>query len=400
MIITKEVSKSTIPSVSVVWTDFFETDFFDFEDAYFYGTTDYIGALIKGAGDRSKFLFPKIYSENVCIGLGCFQEITLVGNELDELGRILSSDTAFALKTESILKGALKLSTGKKGLRVLIAGNSQVSGPYGLFFKQGMEEQLKARCWKTLFQSLDAEFDPYHFVLVKDIPVEQPHQLKTLLRMGYKEIPVLPIMKLSINKSWRSMQDYLDSLSSKYRIRANAAIKKGSALKREIWDAEKIKNHILEIETLYAQVYDKARFRLFRLDKNYFYELKKRLGEKLEFTAYLLQGTCVGFTTLILGNGKADAHLIGMDYDSNRAYSLYQNMLYDYVEAAIIHQSNLLDLGRTAMEIKSTIGAVPVDKKVLIKLKNPVFNHIACLLLENIQSEEWIQRHPFKQSPA
>jgi hypothetical protein len=397
MILTNEASKITSAEVSIVWADSFETNFTGFEDAHFYGSSEYIQALIKGAGERGKFIFPRIYFENECIGFGCLQEITLVGNELDELGRILSSDTSFALKAESILKRALKLSTGRSGLRILVAGNSQVSGPYGLFFKEGIDEQVKTTSWKTMLKSLEIEFEPYHFVLIKDIPLERSELLKTLLVAGYKEIPVLPVMKLSIDKSWDSMEDYLNSFSSKYRIRANAAIKKGSVLVREIWDAEKIMDHLLEVEVLYSQVYEKARFRLFKLDRNYFYELKRRLGDKLEFKAYLLHGKLVGFTTFIQGNGKADAHLIGMDYESNRAYSLYQNMLYDYVGAAISCKSASLDLGRTAMEIKSTVGAVPFDAQVFIKLKNPVFNHIACLFLENIQSEAWVQRHPFKQ---
>jgi len=396
MFVSQKSSGLSHAVLKINWSGLHDHDPELFEESDFYGTVEYITALKTGAGERGGFLFPQIYDGESCVAWGCFQEIQLIGDELDELGRILSSDSSIALTAEAVLKKALRFGTGKSGLRILIAGNCQVSGPYGMFFRKGLPEEIKTEIWKVCMDSLEKEFDPFHFVLIKDIPVQENQSESLFPKLGFREIPVLPVMKLELQSTWLNMDNYLSSMSSKYRIRAKAAIKKGAELVRELWDADKIKEHLTEIEHLYNQVYEKARFRLFRLNRSYFYELKKQLGEKLEFKAYYLRGNLVGFTTFIHGQNKADAHLIGMDYEANKSYSLYQNMLYDYVESAIRVNAHWLDLGRTAMEIKSTVGAIPFNIRVYIKLKNSIFNSIACLMLENAQPRPWIQRHPFK----
>jgi hypothetical protein len=101
---------------------------------------------------------------------------------------------------------------------------------------------------------------------------------------------------------------------------------------------------------------------------------------------------------MIMDYDRADAHLIGLNYETNKSHSLYLNMLYQYVEDSISAQVKVLDLGRTAMEIKSTVGAIPVDLSVYLKLKNPLLNGLACMLAGSSSSEAWVQRHPFKHN--
>ena len=93
-----------------------------------------------------------------------------------------------------------------------------------------------------------------------------------------------------------------------------------------------------------------------------------------------------------------DAHLIGMDYAYNRSHSLYLNMIYRYIQVALELGVKFVDFGRTAMEIKSTAGAIPQELDVLIRLKSVVGNKLAKRLSTKIKSEDWIQRHPFKDS--
>jgi hypothetical protein len=58
------------------------------------------------------------------------------------------------------------------------------------------------------------------------------------------------------------------------------------------------------------------------------------------------------------------AGFVGLDYDYNRDCALYQNILYRILDDAIKEGASSVDLARTAMEIKSTMGAEPVSYRL------------------------------------
>jgi len=362
----------------------------------FYGRVDYFKALQAGTGISSGFIFPEIYENGELLAAGCFQELRLAAKDFDEPGNLLSGNSKFSRALEKTAKSAMRIGTGKKGLRILIAGNSQVSGPHGLFFSGNYSDVKQSEIWKACLNAVEQEQGPFSVIIVKDIPETLRTIYDSLRTGGFRNVPASPVMVLTIDSQWKTMDDYLNAMSSKYRIRTRAARKKGATLVRQVWDAAKITEHTDEIYKLYNNVYDKARFRLFRINREYFQGLKNAFRNDLLFTAYLIDEKLVGFSTLLMSKTQCDAHLIGLDYAANKEFSLYQNILYDYAEVGINYGAEKIDFGRTAMEIKSTIGAVPEEFSVMIRLKNPLLNGLASLLLENVEKQPWIQRHPFR----
>ena len=79
---------------------------------------------------------------------------------------------------------------------------------------------------------------------------------------------------------------------------------------------------------------------------------------------------------------------------------LYLNMLYDMVGCAIVNGFKHIQFGRTAMEIKSSIGAVPVNMYGLMEHNTPLINRYLDKIFRFLEPEvSWIQRHPFKEIP-
>jgi hypothetical protein len=376
--------------------DFPDPSIYNVEVFGVYGSYNYLDALSRTSGELGKFLYPQIYIDGKLVAAGCFQELHLNREKLNELGRLFSADSSWTIRLEGMLKGLLGAKS--KSLKVLIAGNCQVSGPYGLFFTKDISAQEQRTIWQQLIQFIERELDPYSILLVKDLNGKSDHMDASWRRDSFTATQVLPVMQMEIMPEWLSFDDYLAAMGSKYRIRAKAARKKGKELVVQRWSTNEIAEHIDQIMNLYQQVYQRARFRLQKVSEDYFIKLSAMESDKFIFNAWIENDQLVGFSTMILDKKRADAHLIGLNYDTNKSHSLYLNMLYQYVEDAILSKVELLDLGRTAMEIKSTVGAIPIDLSVYLKLKNPLLNGLACMLAGSATTESWIQRHPFRHN--
>ena len=107
------------------------------------------------------------------------------------------------------------------------------------------------------------------------------------------------------------------------------------------------------------------------LSANYFVEMKNVLGDKFCFMAYYHNDKLIGFRTSFILENSIEAHFIGLDYEVNKTLELYQNILYDYVKEAIDNNFKQLFLGRTASEIKSTVGAEAHQLTCYIRHRNP-----------------------------
>jgi hypothetical protein len=72
-------------------------------------------------------------------------------------------------------------------------------------------------------------------------------------------------------------------------------------------------------------------------------------------------------------------------------------MMYDMMKLGIKKRAERLHFGRTAPEIKSTIGATPSAMYGYIKHRNPLFNFfVARPYTANLKPKEYVFRHPFK----
>lgn len=91
-----------------------------------------------------------------------------------------------------------------------------------------------------------------------------------------------------------------------------------------------------------------------------------------------------------------DTYFLGYDKELQKPKQLYLNMLLDMVDFAIEHQLESIVFGRTALEIKSTVGAEPVQIFGLIKHSNFFINKMMPKIFPFIEPKvEWLQRKPF-----
>ncbi|MEM9990948.1 MAG: 8-amino-7-oxononanoate synthase, partial [Bacteroidota bacterium] len=76
---------------------------------------------------------------------------------------------------------------------------------------------------------------------------------------------------------------------------------------------------------------------------------------------------------------------------------LYLNMLYDIVRVGIENHMQEICMSRTALEIKSSVGAEPYDLYSYVRFSNSVVNKFSKSIFNYLDTEEdWVQRKPFK----
>jgi len=230
--------------------------------------------------------------------------------------------------------------------KMLVCGNLLSWGMHGISFAPNVDHQ---ELWPAVAEAVyrlrrvDKLFGDTAFVMVKDIPDAYASAATTLSRFSYRELETEPNMVLDISPQWKSYDDYLASLTSKYRKQSKQIDKEVAAagcVVEEIKTDEIARDAEL-LHALYLQTHKNARLRLVTLPVSFLPTLARELGDDMRFT--------------------------------------------------------VLSLGRTALEPKARLGARPDPMRVWIRHRIPMLNVIVHGLLHALDDhDEAPERNPFK----
>ena len=297
------------------------------------------------------------------------------------------------------VQGIIKSKILKKiEAKMLVCGNIFSCGENGFMYSS----QLSAT---TAYFNLNRAIDQlkksekrkkFSIILMKEYWPETTTNSDLFLAENYTDFMIDVNMRLKIHPLWKSFDDYLQSMTTKFRTRANGVFKKSKLLVQKNFEPEDITSYAERIDELYGFVINKADYNFGTINAKTFLGLKKSLKNNFHFTGYFLNDILVGFSTAMVNSGVMDANFVGLDYQYNNQYALYQRILYDFVEISIKENLTELRLGRTAEEIKSCLGAEPVNMKLYIKHKNAVPNKVVKQMIKSVKPSEFELRKPFK----
>src|SRR5690606_35030339 len=124
--------------------------------------------------------------------------------------------------------------------------------------------------------------------------------------------------------------------------------------------------------------------------------LKENLGDDFLLYGYFSGEKLIGFDTLIRNGNAMETYFLGYDAQEQRHRMLYLNMLYNMIGYAIKKKFKTVIFARTALEIKSSVGAEPLELYGFMKHTNPVIQRLLPRLFRYFEPEaQWQQRHPF-----
>lgn len=282
---------------------------------------------------------------------------------------------------------------------MLVSGNVFADGENGFIFSESISPKQAIKEVEIISEELKEEWkvkDQASITLFKEFWPKSTIFSDILTKNSYREFMIDVNMVLDIYPSWNTMQDYLDSMTTKYRTRVKSVYKKSDKLQIKSFSSHEIETNKDIIQELFGNVLSKAEFSYGVLKVDAFVNFKKSLGENFSFRAFYLQDELIGFSTAIFNQGGLEAAYVGLDYENNQKYAVYQRMLYDYVEQALELNAKNLQLGRTAELIKSAIGAVPTNMRLYVKHRKTFPNLLLKPIIRSISPREFELRQPFK----
>ena len=280
-------------------------------------------------------------------------------------------------------------------IRVLFCGNVFLSGEYGTFLKEG---EPKVETFKAIAKAVKKLYRCKRLstVFIKDFEDESLYITDHLKAFDYASMHVEPNMIIYLDSAWKSFEDYTSALKSKYRVKANRADTKSDVLESKLLSEEDIKMYLDELQALYQNTIDNADFNAQILNLNTYTQLKNTYKDHFIVKGYFLEGKLVGFLSAMQNGDHLDAHFIGIDYSKNKEYAIYPRILNDYVRLGIETKSSQINLGRTASEIKSTLGAQPKTLTCYCRHKFGLPNKILKPFIKNVHIKTFKQHQPFK----
>lgn len=351
--------------------------------------TPYLKVLENTAPTNMQCFYIGIFKKSELIGVALAQYLDL--NKLESFG-----------ERDKCIKTFIRNFIFKNfASHVLFLGNNMITGQNCYAFNKAIDyktiSELLIQCATEITNYFKKQNITLHIVSFKDFYQECARAFNEFGFKSIYEFNTQPNMVLELQNHWKKNEDYVLSLSKKYRDQYKRAHKKIEGIESRELSLEEIISNEERIYELYHHVAKNAPFNTFFLNKHHFSTFKKQCGKRFVLYGYFFNEKLVGFHTLLLNGSVLETYFLGYDEHIQKEKMLYLNMLYNMTKFGIENQFKKIIFGRTALEIKSSIGAEPIVMSGFIYHTNKYVNKVMAKIFPKLEPTlVWQQRHPFK----
>ncbi|MEL6863213.1 MAG: GNAT family N-acetyltransferase [Bacteroidota bacterium] len=284
----------------------------------------------------------------------------------------------------------------------LACGNLLLTGEHGFYFKSNkislaQQFELVENGMIRLQKQMAKEGIMISAALIKDMYEDQRAHTTSLTEHSFNEFTIQPNMVMDLRPEWTCMDDYAAALYSKYRVRMRRARGKAKSLVLKELDLSMVEKSLSRLYELYNSIAENSGFNVVNLNERYLLELKRELPDRFKLFGYFDEGELVAFYTTIHNGHELEAHFLGFDRRYNRSNQIYLNILYDIINIGIERGVDRIIFARTAMAIKSSVGAIAKEMYCYMRHRNAFSNRFLHPILDYLKpNEDWEARHPFK----
>ncbi|MCM2372345.1 GNAT family N-acetyltransferase [Aporhodopirellula aestuarii] len=336
--------------------------------------------------------FAIIYDRVEPVAAVATQTFNVVGNQLvcDNSAVVQNLPEQWKRKSLSLLKR-----------RIMMCGNVHTWGPHGVAIAAGQDHQ---RVWQGIADCLyrirraNRLHGQVDYVIVKDLLESDPLDASALEPFRYRSMETEPNMVLSLNPKWQSTDDYLGSLTKRYRAAARKVKKPFDGDTLSVSPIQNLRNESERILELYKAVAAKADVCLFELSVTTLPRIAESLDDDFATIGIRENGLLIGFVTVIRDGETAIGFYLGMDYEANARLPVYHALLLAVIEQGIRWRCKRISFGRTALEAKSRLGCKPEAVHVWVRHRVPLLNFVVHQILKNVNHDEPPERNAFKDA--
>jgi predicted N-acyltransferase len=199
-----------------------------------------------------------------------------------------------------------------------------------------------------------AKAEGARLILFKEFKAEGCRDLGSLESFGYRKADSYP-MNFATTR-YRDFEDYLSQVKSKKRRMLKGSLRKfakGGFRVVELTGREGAADlYTDKVHRLYENVLGRSSVQFERLPAAFFRELARRLPDNTSFIYVYRGDEPVAFAASVFSDKSYHGLVLGIDYEINREYELYFNMLFKSLDAAFRRGAHDIELGQTADSTK------------------------------------------------
>lgn len=244
-----------------------------------------------------------------------------------------------------------------------------------------------------------------NIVCLKEFDEEECKSLSRLSAKGFIKALSIPYVNLYFDRQWYSFNDYLISMRSNYRRQINKSLKKISLKENysslSMPPGQNLTKFIIKIPTmsdasafhkLYLEVMKNARNKMEILNKNFFENIFNDMNNHCRMISLVKEEKILGSALIFRQKDTMTFLLIGMDYEENKIYDTYFNIVYKIISFAIEERCKLLEMGQTSYYLKLRCGGNCEDRYFFIKCLNRPLHYLLSVFKSQLFPETDINK--------
>lgn len=267
--------------------------------------------------------------------------------------------------------------TKLRRLKLLICGLPVGTGHHTLALTQRATSREVLAVLDRVTADLAAELK-MDAIVYKEFGQDDLEWTQPLVDLGYRRIPIPPMH--CFKPVFADFAHYCAALKTRYRQQVNRSTRK---LQRAGITPSVLSNpdEILRVYTpavhgLYHQMAARANLKLETLPIELLQELTRRLKDQVELVLLSKDSRIVAFGWCLHAGSGYHMLYAGLDYDLNREFDLYFNLMYAGLDRAFRKRVSKVEVGISADAFKARIGCYSEPLYVFVKGLGPVLSLI------------------------
>ncbi|MCH1583394.1 MAG: GNAT family N-acetyltransferase [Flavobacteriales bacterium] len=258
--------------------------------------------------------------------------------------------------------------------RTLVAGQGLGSGEHTFLWREGITPAQQVFWTEQAFNQCARQWG-IRVWMAKDFGPQRDAELAPHWSRRWARATFDPVMEVPLDPTWTSADQWQEALRTKARTKVRSILARSADLQvQRITDPTELDKLGPDLIALYEQVYGRASIVMGGLEAPDFGHLVSQLGDDFALVTYRDGEHLIGFHCGLhhAETATIEAYYVGFEAEVNKERALYQRMLFEFIQWGISVQARRVVMGRTALEIKSTLGAFPVPLSTFVHIQLPL----------------------------